>query len=498
MTSAGSHEASQVTAVTGWLDALPRWLGMLGAIVLMGLLTASRVFWRRQLPDVPPPAYVLPWLAVLLLASSLMLSVRLQRLPVDARGWVGLGTLLSSSLGLIDVARLGVAVLLVGVLVGYWWMVGARTWCWALALVLSLLLVASDVLVSHSAATPVWKGLALSAAGAHLLGVALWLGGLWYFATLFWYGTFREPSAASELAWAIPAFSILAVGAVGLLTMSGLYLARMHLGSLTDLLSTTYGRILLGKLCVVGVMVALGGYHQFIVHRRIVTSADVSDTRAHPSSQRFRHTLRLEALLGLLALLLASILGSTSPPSTLPAHADQTFRQTRAVGDAQVAIEVKPLRPGPNDIRLVLTGHDGQPLSDATGALLQMQAAASETAPIGITLRREAPGIFGAKDLLLGMEGSWKGQLMVQRQGAYDLHDHFELTLTSHTDQHAPPPSSMGMHLAIALAYLGIAAGTGFLLMMSIRRLRAALRRLAVSNQHHTSSRDRREGHELS
>ena len=87
---AGSPGASQVTAVTGWFDALARWLGTLGAVALMGMLTTSLVFWRRRLPHVPPPVYVLPWLAVLLLASSLTLFVRLQRLPVEGGGWAGL------------------------------------------------------------------------------------------------------------------------------------------------------------------------------------------------------------------------------------------------------------------------------------------------------------------------------------------------------------------------------------------------------------------------
>lgn len=326
----------------------------------------------------------------------------------------------------------------------------------------------------------------------HLLGVALWVGGLWYFATLFWWSTFREPSAASELAWAIPAFSILAAGTVGLLTRSGLYLTQLHLGSLGDLLSTLYGHILLAKLCIVGLMVALGGYHQFIVHPRIVASLDLSGRHANPISQKFKQTLRIEALLALLALLLAAFLGTTSPPTTSLPHVDETFRQARAVDDTLLVIEVKPLRPGPNEIRLTVAGRDRQPLPDSTGAFLQLQVTASETAPIGLKLTRESPGIFRAKDLILGMEGRWKGQVTVQCQGAYDLHDHFELALTGHTNQHAPPPSSIGMNPVTTLAYLGIVGLTLFLLLMSIRRLKSAIQRIAVSHRQQVSQPDRR------
>ena len=117
-------EAGQVIAVTGWFDALTRWLGMLGAVALIGMLTAAWVFWRRRLSHVPPPSYVLPCLVVVLLASGLTLFARLQRLPVEGGGWAGLGIVLASTIGQITVAKLGVAVLLVGALVGYWWVSG--------------------------------------------------------------------------------------------------------------------------------------------------------------------------------------------------------------------------------------------------------------------------------------------------------------------------------------------------------------------------------------
>src|SRR5262249_30448290 len=156
-----------------------------------------------------------------------------------------------------------------------------------------------------------------------------------------------------------------AVGGVGLLTVSGLYLTQLHLGSVEQLLSTSYGRTLLAKLAVVALMAGLGGYHQFIAHPRIVASLDQSDDRQDLVSQRFKRTLRIEAALGLLALLLASSLGTSSQPSGAPAAAAATFRQARVVDDAQLAIEIWPVRSGPNTIRLIVTGRDGYVLTTA-------------------------------------------------------------------------------------------------------------------------------------
>jgi copper transport protein len=482
----------QAVAVTGWLDTLARWLGMLGAVALVGLLTASLVFRRRRLPRVPPPSWVLPAPAVLFLSAGLAVYARLQQLPAEQGSWTALGILMSTSIGQVLAAKVCLAVALVGVLVAYWSEADRRRWLSWVGLVLGFLVLAADALVSHSAATVEGRSLAIAAQLAHLYGIALWLGGLGYFATLFWRSMFREQSAATELAWAIPAFSVLAVGAVGLLTVSGLYLAKLHLGSVEQLLSTPYGRTLLAKLTVVALMLGLGGYHQFIVHRRIVGSLDQPDGGRDHVSQGFKRTLRIEAALGLLALLLASSLGTTFPPSGVPAADVPTFRQARTVDDAQLVIAVWPLRPGPNTIRLTVSDRDGHALAHATAAVLLLQAEGADTAPLGFTFDQDGPGAFVKKDAVLGIEGQWQGQVTVQRHGAYDLHDRFELVLTSQIGQHAPCRSATGIGTVTMLAYLVIVGVTSVLLLISIRRLTPALQRTAVSNQRQLSHPDRR------
>ena len=484
--------AGHVSAVTGWGDALARWLGMLAAVTLTGMLMASWVFWRRQLPRVPAPAYVLPWLAILLIAAGYTLFARLLQLPVEGNAWLGLGRLLSSGIGQIAAAKVGIAMLLISTLVSYWWGSRGRTWCWALALLLSGLLLISDAFVSHSASTVVGRRLAIGAELAHLLGVALWVGGLGYFATLFWWSTFRELSTARELAWAMPAFSLLAVGAVGLLATSGLYLAQLHLGTVDHLFSSPYGRILLAKLGLVTLMLALGAYHQFIVAPRILTSLDEANLREDRRSRRFRNTVRLEAVVGVAAMLVAAVLATTSPPSDPPSHVTKTFRQVRTVNDAQLAIEVKPLRPGPNQIRLSVSGRDGEPLGDATAALLRLQVEGSDMAPLGITLDRESAGVFVKQGTVLGIAGKWQGQVTVQRQGAYDLSERFELTLMGWPDQQVTPAPSRTIDPLTTLSYLGVVAVTVGSIFMSKRRLSAALRRLDATNHALVPHLDRR------
>jgi hypothetical protein len=109
----------------------------------------------------------------------------------------GAWILMSSTIGQITVAKLGdrSAHRDPGWLLADFWQTNVG---WALALALSVLLLVSDALVSYSAATLVWRGLALAAEVVHLLGVTPgWR--VVYFATLFWWSTFREPAAPASL-----------------------------------------------------------------------------------------------------------------------------------------------------------------------------------------------------------------------------------------------------------------------------------------------------------
>jgi copper transport protein len=316
-----------------------------------------------------------------------------------------------------------------------------------------------------------------------LLGVALWVGGLGYFATLFWWGVRRERSCTRELAWAIPTFSLLASGAVGLLTLSGIYLARLHLGSFDALVSTSYGRILFVKLGVAAVMGALGGYHQFVVHRRVLAGLDYPNGQDDLISARFRRTLQLETLLGLLTVLVAAFLGTTSPPHVAESASAEVFRQERQVDDARLVLEIWPLRPGLNTVRLTVADDRGQPLASATAALLQLVPTQVDVGPVAVTLDQQSPGVFVKTGTFLGMEGQWKGRLMIQRQGAYDLNDRFELGLSGTSSHHSHDAPPAPVNVVTGLVSFGIVGVIGLLLRTSRRKLRSALRALESTGE---------------
>jgi putative copper export protein/mono/diheme cytochrome c family protein len=86
----------------------------------------------------------------------------------------------------------------------------------------------------------------------HLTAASLWLGGL-LFLTAQAAGGLRRPAA-----WAIglPAFSRFATGCMAIVTASGLWLAYREIGGWPGLFGTGYGRTLLTKLALLGVVLA--------------------------------------------------------------------------------------------------------------------------------------------------------------------------------------------------------------------------------------------------
>ncbi|KND42885.1 copper resistance protein CopC [Streptomyces stelliscabiei] len=114
----------------------------------------------------------------------------------------------------------------------------------AVGLLLAVGLSATWVMTNHaSEGAQVW--LALPATALHLLAMAAWLGGLVTLAV----GLRRGLTAA-----AVERFSLVAVGSVTVLVLTGLYQSWRGVGSWEALFDTEYGRLLLIKVGCVALM----------------------------------------------------------------------------------------------------------------------------------------------------------------------------------------------------------------------------------------------------
>jgi putative copper export protein/methionine-rich copper-binding protein CopC len=130
---------------------------------------------------------------------------------------------------------------------------GARTarsasW-WLAATALALGLIETLVLLSHSSTPGI---LATGARLLHVLGVSVWLGGLVMLCCVV-----LPRRRADELLAVLPRFSSVVTGAVAVLTVGGLLLAVDLVGSVAAMPTTGYGRALLAKVVVVGVLLSV-------------------------------------------------------------------------------------------------------------------------------------------------------------------------------------------------------------------------------------------------
>ncbi len=141
-----------------------------------------------------------------------------------------------------------------------------RTTAAGFALALSILALLPLSLSGHSAGA-LEHGNAVNSLAVHLIGVCVWFGGL---AALVLVGS-RIP--ATDLPTAVRRYSVLALWSFLAVAASGTLQAALRLQTPAELITTTYGNLLLVKITA---LVALGAAGAF--HRRIVIPRFAAET----------------------------------------------------------------------------------------------------------------------------------------------------------------------------------------------------------------------------
>ncbi len=176
-------------------------------------------------------------------------------------------------------------------------------------------LLASLAGAGHTQIEEGWKGLLhVAADAAHLLAAGAWLGGLVPLAfILLGYAGTRPGASPVDVDGVLMRFSGMGYGAVATLVGTGLVNGWLLVGSVSSLLHSTYGQILMAKLACFGGMLALAAANRFW----LVPALEASRRAGVGASDVWRGRLRAHVLseqgLGLLVLLSVSILGTIRP-----------------------------------------------------------------------------------------------------------------------------------------------------------------------------------------
>ncbi|HEY1248364.1 MAG TPA: CopD family protein, partial [Nitrososphaera sp.] len=326
----------------------------------------------------------------------------------------------------------------------------------------------SNSMLSHNSAVSFLPSVAVFADWLHFMAVSAWIGGLFFFSAVLMFAIIHEPSrrGAYILSLILPRFSLLAITSLGIIGVTGLYMAWLQLHSLDSLFYTQYGINLIIKLSAALPMVLLGVYHQTTVHKKIVLLATIGSARGtsvSPSAttnnngsingavSKFGKTVKIESLIGIGVLFAASLLTITSPPSQM--HDDEehavtmpgaitggnlasAFSQEVTINNVNTQLKITPFQTGFNTFTVTLLDADGSSPQNINAVYLRFTNSEARIGPIVATLNKTSSesGNFSAVGGYLNQMGNWTIDLIVQRVGAYDLNHSFEANLGASTN----------------------------------------------------------------
>lgn len=194
---------------------------------------------------------------------------------------------------------------------------GRAAFLWTGFAVSAALLLAPS-LSGHARAAEAEYRFAVFSDWLHLAAAGIWVGGLFQMALTVpkSIGHLTGEQRLGVLARVIPLFSRLAVAATILIALTGIYNSWIHLNGFSDLWRAPYGITLLIKIVLFLPMLALGAFNTFVLRPRAerLTSEAVSDNDYLNTAAKFYRTVKIEAALGAVVLLLAAILAFLPPP----------------------------------------------------------------------------------------------------------------------------------------------------------------------------------------
>jgi putative copper resistance protein D len=310
--------------LAGFLEVLFRAAALVGLAVAVGglawILIALRPFgglpgWskvlahRSLLVSAGGAAFVALMQASQLIVAPWALADELGRWP--------LGQFLATGFARAGLIHTGLALLLAGAIL-YLARHPTGRLSWGGALVAAGALVASGAWLAHAVSRLEGAESLMVATVLHQLAAAAWIGGTLHL-TVAW--RLLKPDRECSEIWPLllARFSPMAMAAVALLLVAGMFLAQHYIGGTGGLFGTAYGTMLVTKVVLLCAALVLGGLNSLLVRRWRRRGGTTALTSLVPPF------IETEMAIGLVVFLAAAAL--TSQP---PAVDVQTERATPA------------------------------------------------------------------------------------------------------------------------------------------------------------------------
>lgn len=291
-----------------WLRAA----GLVGQAVALGAAVFALVGLRAGQPVSWAFRLAAGGAVVAGLAQVGLLSALAATLDRDGSGWP-VATLLGSSVGVTGVARVAAALAVLGAVGALRRVPASRTRA-ALLVAAAAALSLTATFASHAMGRIDGRAWLLPLTALHQAAAATWVGGLVCAATMA-----LRADAVTTAAWLRP-FSAVAAAAVGTLALTGVALSLAYVVSPGLAVGTPYGAMVLTKVVVFVALLGMGALN----HRALHGGLFRFDGRGGPAGRdpvRLSRRLEVEAGLAVVAVLLATSIGSAPPAVDVGARA---------------------------------------------------------------------------------------------------------------------------------------------------------------------------------
>lgn len=302
-----------------------------------------------------------------------------------------------------------------------------------------IIVLSTTSIISHGAATGEISPLILDF--VHNLAASLWIGGIIYIDYIM-ISKLKHLSddnmVSSILSIIIPRFSTIVLLILATITISGPFLLFLLESNLALTLASIYGKILIVKLSLAAIMIGVGAYHQFQVHKHALRDVTVTNTRNTIIQTRsvkskllskFGLSIKIESIAGILLVASVAVLVDSGLPATEyqdilqtqqptaaafginPDNTQNAFTDTQFVENgSRIVLTVDPYFVGSNTINMTFLDANRNPI-DIQSVLLELTQIDKSVGPIKVDAEQVYPGTYEVQTNSLTIPGNWQAHV---------------------------------------------------------------------------------------
>ena len=249
----------------------------------------------------------------------------------------------------------------------------------------------------------------------------------------------RLPTVLAAL---VPRFTVLAIAAVAVLTLTGPFHSWLQVKT-PSALGTVHGLSLVVKVLLIVPMLVLGGINMRILNPQLARLLGERGPGLRAPTEattgRLSRAVMIEAGLAIFVLVAAAILTAVQPAREEYARKVQPIELTAQANDMTVKLGITPARPGPNEFIAEVTGAVAPP-NDVQRVQLRFTNLDDELGSSLLTLTPRDDGRFSAVSTNVTVDGTWQIEMFVRRRGLGDVRTAFRAPIVT-PDAAGQPPS---------------------------------------------------------